>query len=77
MVQEDNTLYRLGYKTGVGTLKSGNQIGWVVGWVEENNHAYFFVLNTESNTAQENLSAILVNHVKNILKGQGFFEGNR
>ncbi len=77
LVQEDNTLYRLGYKTGVGTLKSGNQIGWVVGWVEENNHAYFFVLNLESSAPPENWSTVLVSHVKNILKGQGFFEGNR
>ena len=77
LIQEDNTLYQLGYKTGAGTLKNGNQIGWVVGWIEENNHAYFFVLNTESSIAQENLPALLVNHVKNILKGQGFFEGNR
>jgi len=73
LIQEDNTLYQLGYKTGTGILKNGNQIGWVVGWIEENNHAYFFVLNTESSTAQENLPAILVDHVKNILKGQGFF----
>ncbi|MBM3414616.1 MAG: class D beta-lactamase [Bacteroidetes bacterium] len=75
--REENTLYRLGYTTGVGTEPGGNQIGWVLGWIEENNHAYFFVLNCESATAEENWSAQLVSHVKNILKGQGFFEGNR
>lgn len=77
LLQEDNTLYRLGYKTSVGTLKNGNKIGWVIGWIEENNHAYFFVLNLESSTPPENWSVVLVNHVKTILKSQGFFEGNR
>jgi len=75
--KEENHLYRLGYTTGVGTEPGGNQIGWVLGWIEENNHAYFFVLNCESVTAEENWSAQLVEHAKNILKGQGFFEGNR
>jgi hypothetical protein len=77
LIREDNTLYRLGYKTGIGTLKNGNQIGWVLGWIEENNHAYFFVLNLESSAPPENWSTVLVSHVKNMLKGQGFFEGNR
>ena len=52
MLFENNTNYRLGYKTGWG-FKEGNDsthIGWIVGWIEENNHPYFFVLNLESGT---------------------------
>lgn len=77
LAKEENTLYRLGYITGVGTDTKGIQIGWVLGWIEENNHAYFFVLSCDAATPVENWSAQLVSYVKNILKGQGFFEGNR
>ena len=37
-------LNRLGYKTGWGfwNEKTGKHIGWVVGWIEENQHPYFF-----------------------------------
>ena len=28
--------------------ENGHALGWVVGWIEENQHPYFFVLNIES-----------------------------
>lgn len=43
MLQESNTKYRLGYKTGLGMTEQGHPMGWMVGWIEENNHPYFFV----------------------------------
>jgi len=41
MLQEDNANYRLAYKTGTAYRENGNSIGWLVGWIEENKHAYF------------------------------------
>ena len=48
MLFENNANYRLGYKTGWGFNEKGHTIGWIVGWIEENQHPYFFVLNIES-----------------------------
>lgn len=77
MLFEDNTKYRLAYKTGWGYAENGNMIGWVVGWIEENNHPYFFVLNLE--TADQNFDMVgtRMKILKGILKEQDFFEGNR
>lgn len=77
MLFEDNTKYRLAYKTGWGYAPNGNMIGWVVGWIEENNHPYFFVLNLE--TADQNFDMVgtRMKILKGILKEQDFFEGNR
>ncbi len=47
MVREEDANYTLALKTGWGYRENGNSIGWVVGWVEENKHPYFFVLNIE------------------------------
>jgi beta-lactamase class D len=74
MLFESNTNYRLGYKTGWGIDNSRN-IGWMVGWIEENNHPYFFVLNFESKDPNADIAAIRMNILKGILKELGFFEG--
>ncbi len=75
MLFENNSNYRLGYKTGWGFKENGNAIGWVVGWVEENSHPYFFVLNIESPDKDFDMSTIRMKMLKNILKQLGFFEG--
>lgn len=77
MLFEDNTQYRLAYKTGWGYATNGHMIGWVVGWVEENNHPYFFVLNLETPNKNFDMYSIRMKMLKGILKEQGFFEGNR
>jgi beta-lactamase class D len=46
MIRERNDKYILAYKTGWGTTENGNQLGWFVGWIEENKHVYPFVMNT-------------------------------
>src|SRR2546423_3006164 len=48
MLFEDKPDYKLSYKTGWGSKENGVQLGWVVGYIEENKHPYFFVLNLES-----------------------------
>ena len=51
-----------------------NTIGWVVGWIEENRHVYFFV--TLIKTADKNIGQnVKMNITKEILKKLGFFKG--
>lgn len=76
MVQESNANYQLAYKTGWGFKENGNAIGWMTGWVEENRHAYFFVLNIEG-VHDTDMKTIRKNIVMAILKQLGFLEGKR
>lgn len=76
MLFENNTNYRLGYKTGWGFLENDNAIGWVVGWIEENNHPYFFVLNIESADKNFDMWKVRMKMLKDILTHLGFFKGN-
>ena len=72
---EDKTNYRLSYKTGWGFDEKGNNIGWIIGWIEENNHPYFFVLNLESPEKDFDMTTVRMKILKDILKQLGFFEG--
>lgn len=76
MLQEDNANYKLSYKTGWGFRENGNALGWVVGWIEENKHPYFFVLNVEGDRNTD-LKPVRTNILKAILKQNEFFEGKR
>jgi Beta-lactamase class D len=73
MIREKTDKYTLAYKTGWGTTEKGNQLGWLVGWIEENKHPYFFVLNVESPDPKVDFKTIRLNIVKSILKEKGFF----
>lgn len=75
MLFENNTNYRLGYKTGMGFRENGNLLGWVVGWIEENGHPYFFVLNMETPDKDAEMRNIRMKVLKDILKQLGFLEG--
>lgn len=75
MLQESNANYKLSYKTGWGNKENGNTLGWVAGWIEENNHPYFFVLNVEGKPGTD--PSLRINLLKAILKEQGFLEGKR
>lgn len=75
MLFEDNANYRLGYKTGWGFTEKGHALGWVVGWIEENKHPYFFVLNVESPDKDFDMKPVRIKMLKDILKQLGFFEG--
>jgi beta-lactamase class D len=76
MLQESNANYRLSYKTGFGYSENGNAIGWVVGWIEENEHPYFFALNVEG-PHDIDMTTVRLNILKGILKQLGFFEGKK
>jgi len=75
MLFEDNANYKLSYKTGWGQTEKGNQLAWIVGWIEENKHPYFFVLNFESSDPNADIAAIRMNMLKGILKKLGFMQG--
>ena len=76
MLQEENSNYKLSYKTGWGYRENGNSIGWVVGWEEENLHPYFFVLEIEG-PHDADMKNIRMSVLKNILTQYGFFKGQK
>ena len=76
MLQENNANYKLSYKTGWGFSENGNAIGWVVGWIEENQHVFPFVLNVEG-PHNTDMPTVRMNILKGILKEQGFFLGKK
>ena len=77
MVQENNTAYQLCYKTGWGFGEDGNALGWVVGWIEENKHVYFFVTFVKAPVKEIDMKTIRLKITKDILKQYGFFEGKK
>ncbi len=76
MVKESNANYELSYKTSWGFRENNNAIGWVVGWIEENRHIYFFVLNIEG-PHNTNMPTVGVNILKGILQHEGFMQGKK
>jgi len=77
MIREKTDLYTLAYKTGYGFAENGNHIGWIVGWIEENQHPYFFVLNIESADKSANLIPVRRTILDSILTKEGFFKGKK
>lgn len=77
MIRERNDKYILAYKTGWGTTEKGNQLGWLVGWIEENKHVYPFVMNIESTDANINMREVRLKIMRGILTQMGFFEGRK
>jgi beta-lactamase class D len=61
----------LGYK------EDGTPIAWVIGWIEENRHPYFFVLNMETKDKSVNLVEARMTVLRNILTQLNFFKGQR
>ena len=77
MLFENNTDYRLSYKTGWGHNETGHDLAWITGWIEENKHPYFFVLNIESAAANADIPVIRMKILKGILGQLGFLQGKR
>ena len=75
MLFEDRPEYKLSYKTGWGRKENGNHLGWVVGYIEENRHPYFFVLNLESSNASFDMAGVRMKMLKDILAKMGFMRG--
>jgi beta-lactamase class D len=77
MLQEDNTAYKLSYKTGWGFDENNHSIGWLVGWIEENRHVYFFVTLLKSDKPDYDMTKARLDITRDILKHYGFFEGKK
>ena len=79
MLFEDRPEYKLSYKTGWAFYDDVHKkhIGWVVGWIEENQHPYFFVLNMETKDSTVDLKEARMIALKNILTQLNFFKGKR
>ncbi len=77
MLREQNSNYKLSYKTGYGIRENGDRIGWIVGWIEENRHPYFFVLNLESADKNTDMKPLRLKVLKEILSHLGFFNGKK
>lgn len=77
MLQEDNSNYRLSYKTGAGHTEKNHSLGWIVGWIEENNHPYFFVLQIDSPDKDYDISTARLKILKGILAQMGFMQGKK
>jgi len=76
MLMENNTQYKFSYKTGTGYDEEQNLMGWMVGWIEENRHVYFFV--TLIKTPDKNVDPnVRMKITKGILKQLGFFKGEK
>jgi beta-lactamase class D len=77
MLFEDKPEYRLSYKTGLGKKENGNPLAWVVGYIEENKHPYFFVLNMESKNKDADLFDLRLKILKSMLHDLGFMQGKK
>ncbi len=75
MLFESNSNYNLSYKTGWGFNEKGDNIGWIVGWIVENKHPYFFVLNLQSPDPHFDMTNARMKILKDILKKLGFMQG--
>lgn len=77
MLFESNSNYQLSYKTGWGNRENGNALAWIIGWIEENKHPYFFVLQIESADKHLDMAGIRMKMLKDMLKQLGFMEGKK
>ena len=79
MLFESKPEYRLSYKTGSSGWSGPEKkhLGWVVGWIEENNHPYFFVLNLESKDPNFSMLTVRMKLLKDILAHLGFMQGKK
>lgn len=74
ILREDNANYKLSYIAAADAAQ--NNACWIVGFVEENKHPFFFVLHTNANS---NIDIVGKNikTLKSILIQQGFLKGVR
>ena len=77
MLQENNTLYKLSYTTGSGVDENDHPVGWVVGWIVENRHVFFFVTLVKSPHQNTDVDSAGMRVTKEILMELGFFKGEK
>ncbi len=67
--KESNTLYTLGYK-----IATTPHASWIIGWIEENRHPYFFVVYARP-LEHHIIQPLLL--LKSILMQEGFMQGEK
>lgn len=75
LLREDNANYRLAYLQG-GSQWGVDQHQWVMGWIEENRHPYFFVLEVQGKPAGD-VNQKALDLLKKCLAQQGLLAGKR
>ncbi len=75
MLQENNTTYKLSSITSWGKDEKGNDLGWLTGWIEENNHVYFFVTFVRATKPGTDIMDVNKKITEGILKDLGFMQG--
>jgi beta-lactamase class D len=76
LLKENNATYQLAYHLSRTTRADGITYSWVLGWVEENKHPYFFVIHTKRTKGVETPET-QIDLLKNILRQQGFLAGKK
>jgi beta-lactamase class D len=76
LVRENTAAFQLAYYLSRQKTEDGLTNGWVVGWVEENKHPYFFVIHTKRKEGEETTES-QISLLKDILSQQGFLTGKK
>jgi len=74
MLMIENPKYSLSYKTGMG-MDGKKAIAWMVGWIEENGHPTFFVLNFETENKSMDVPAVRMELLNSLLADAGYMQG--
>ncbi|MFN9710656.1 MAG: penicillin-binding transpeptidase domain-containing protein [Bacteroidota bacterium] len=74
MLRESTDLFKLCYKTGWSLQEN---LGWIVGWIEENRRPYFFVLLTKGTVPNQDIPAVREKLLKDILNHYDFMKGKK
>ncbi|MGE5518963.1 MAG: penicillin-binding transpeptidase domain-containing protein [Candidatus Dadabacteria bacterium] len=77
MLMEDKPTYRLSYHAGMARKMDGSNMATVVGWVQENQHPYFFILNMETKDPNVDLKTVRITVLKQILNHLGYMQGKK
>jgi beta-lactamase class D len=76
MLKDDNTAYKLSWIISKGKDEKANDLSWFTGWIEENNHVYFFVTFVKATKPGTDLDAVM-KITEAILKDKGFMQGKK
>lgn len=76
LIRENTAAFQLAYYLSRQKTENGLTNGWVIGWVEENKHPYFFVIHTQRKDGEETPET-QISLLKNILSQQGFLTGKK
>lgn len=73
LLRETNVLYKLYYAEGYSVAAS-QKLGWIAGWIEENAHPHFFVLQVASRDTSRELRSVCHATLHDILEEEGYFK---